>query len=194
MTPITFFGYKLGALTWWNLGSVNKWCHLNFRLFWPPPPTPQSPCVTFLRPPPHMVTSTSPFLVDPLKIVKRSPNFRARAEENCLKSVEKVWSYKMYFCARSVSTTVNFLNKQEFYQNSTVIQIEFLNIGRNICLCYSRHLIFTGIQNYRNSVYRNSPEFTNSCLSDKIHRGMCLAQFDKMWRQAQPAIFFDLPP
>ena len=50
--------------------------------------------------------------------------------------------------------------QQEFYRNSTGIQIEFLNIGRKICLCYSRHLIFTGIQNYRNSVYRNSPEFT----------------------------------
>ena len=47
----------------------------------------------------------------------------------------------------------------------TGIQIEFLNSGRNIRLCYSRRLIFTGIQIYRNSViYRNSPEFTG------IHR------------------------
>ena len=53
-----------------------------------------------------------------------------------------------------------FSDKQEFY----------LKIGRNIRLCYSIHLIFTGIQNYRNSVHRNLPEFTNSCLSDKIHR------------------------
>ena len=68
--------------------------------------------------------------------------------------------------------TVNFfLDKQEFtgiqqefYRNSTGIQIEFLKIGRKIRLCYRRHLIFTGNQNYRNSVYRNSPEFT------RIHR------------------------
>ena len=66
--------------------------------------------------------------------------------------------------------------QQEFYRNSTGIQIEFLKIGKNIRLCYtySRHLIFTGIQNYRNSIYRNSPEFTgihrNSTEFTEIHR------------------------
>ena len=62
--------------------------------------------------------------------------------------------------------------QQEFYRNSTGIQIEFLKIGRNIRLCYSRHLIFTRIQNYQNSVNWNSLEFPNSCLSDKIHRAV----------------------
>ena len=65
--------------------------------------------------------------------------------------------------------------QQEFYRNSTGIQIKLLKVGRHIRLCYSRHLIFTRIENYQNSVYRNSSEFTeipNSCLSDKIHRDM----------------------
>ena len=37
---------------------------------------------------------------------------------------------------------------QEFYRNSTRFQIEFLEIGRNIRLCYGRHLIFTGIHEF----------------------------------------------
>ena len=57
--------------------------------------------------------------------------------------------------------TVNFFGQTKFTGiQQDVTSIEFLKIGRNIRLCYSRHLIFTGIQNYRNSVYRNSPEFT----------------------------------
>ena len=83
--------------------------------------------------------------------------------------------------------------QQEFYRNSTGIQIEFLKIGRKIRLCYRRHLIFTGNQNYRNSVYRNSPEFTgihrNSPEFTGIHRNsripVCPIKFTVVTRKCK---------
>ena len=85
-----------------------------------------------------------------------------------------------------------FWDKQEFNRNSTEILPEFKSNSwipvetfvyvtvqikletwkaqQLIYLCYSRHLIFTGIQNYQNSVYRNS------CLFNKIHRDRCFRQ------------------
>ena len=62
----------------------------------------------------------------------------------------------------------------DFYRNSTEVLPEFVNSSRNIRLYFLRKFRITEIQNYRNSIYRNSPEFTgihrNSPEFTEIHR------------------------
>ena len=63
-------------------------------------------------------------------------------------------------------------NSPEFNRNSIKIVPEFVNSGRNIRLYFLLKFRITGIQ--FTGIHRNSPEFTNSCLSDKIHRDLSM--------------------